>query len=140
MGPLLLRDVSLSLERPQAFPCHKSNPVSRLHSLHCQQNELGALSPPSLPIPSNNLPVGGPSTTKVLHTENVFSYLCGLWSIVHEIIQKYYNMPQSHQQSINEDEVSFTHGILDRLFAWGHTLPLWLARGNKVTSHGIMLQ
>jgi hypothetical protein len=59
---------------------------------------------------------------------------------VHEIIQKYYKMPQTHQKSINEDEVSFTHGILDRLFAWGHTLPLWLVRGNKVTSHGIMLQ
>lgn len=67
-----------------------------------------------------------------------FTYLCQVYLIIHEIIRRNYGICEP--SVTNRSDAEFARETLQRFLALGKELPLSLARGNKTSACGIMLQ
>ena len=103
--------------------------AASLHGFQCQQGEFGILQPPKLPLPT---------TTSTTDANTLFRALCQLWALMYEMLSRYFEkgpMPTSLRF-----DPGFVHVMLGRLLTFADQLPLQLARGNRVSHGGIILQ
>lgn len=107
----------------------------RLYAFHSQQGDPG-FQPPKLPIPDETINEGTP--IQIPRHSAVFSNLCQLWVIVHDILCRYF--PKELTPDGARFDREFVRTMLGRLLALGNQFPLDLARGSQADHSVIVLQ
>ncbi|KEY69914.1 hypothetical protein S7711_09014 [Stachybotrys chartarum IBT 7711] len=110
------------------------------NSFHCQQLELGPLHPPNLPHPaqpSQPKPSEAPEPSTPDHLGATFPSLSRLWVIVHDVLGQ--GLKESKRPLSERYDLNYINSALARLLAWAEDLPAALARGNRITHHGLIL-
>jgi hypothetical protein len=114
----------------------------RFRCLHFQTGQIE--SPPHLPIPGDERSSDDKGKALQPHPlppymGRTFPRMCVFWSIVHDIVWKYYD-GEDRVAPASRAHFEFAQAEYQRLLEWADDLPLELARGNENTHNVVIAQ